>query len=459
MSLAAPLPANVARSLLLRASTFDDLAPLGRVAVPPGKLFRRGERLVATGRLLQQISRMPMMVLGPLAGLSFVSVSVVSIFKSMLPLGIAVLVLSAFLAPGMLRRRAWLEEQVLLERGRAQLRESLRKRGADALQAWRKLVGEHLEAAAERLAGAMRAAVEATCKRETERFEQRRLRLSDQCRDLDAAIGKLDALRDECGKLRQRRLPECQRVIDVIGAIRGAAHMSTVVVSVGPDSIALASERLTRAVHAQGWCTRHGVLLCDREGRASGDGPSERDPVRGVATARCCVAAPGSSASPAHMAALECGRWPRALRWAAVLRCLADASGMDVDSAELKLGLDDEEAILDACRATSLLGWPLSNIAGQVPPAVAAVMSRWSERRPWCELRGADERVLIADSSSLPARARFGRCFMDPDEIAAVPVTACEFMMAGESLQVAGACDAELRGTHEYEISWRRMDR
>jgi hypothetical protein len=186
------------------------------VGVPPGKLFRRGERLVATGRLLQQISRIPMMVLGPLAGLSFVSVSVVGTLKGTLPLGIAVLVLSAFFAPGMLRRRAWLEEQVLLERGRAQLRESLRKRGADALQAWRKIVGEHLEGVAERLAGAMRAVGEAACRKETERFEQRRQRHSDSCRDLDAAIGKIDALRDECGKLRQRRLAECQRLIDAL---------------------------------------------------------------------------------------------------------------------------------------------------------------------------------------------------------------------------------------------------
>jgi hypothetical protein len=217
LSMVTPLPANVARSLLQKASSFDDVGPLGRVAVPPGKLFRRGERLVATGRMMQQVSRMPMMFLGPTAGLSFVGFSLVSEAREYLPLGIAVLVLSAFFAPGILRRRAWLEEQVLLERGRAALRESLRKRGAEALQALRKVVADYLDASIERLASDMRAAAEVADKKEAERLERRRARLNDSCRDLDATIDKLDSLRDECDKLRQRRIAECQRLIDAFG--------------------------------------------------------------------------------------------------------------------------------------------------------------------------------------------------------------------------------------------------
>ncbi|HET9474263.1 MAG TPA: hypothetical protein VFO82_10235 [Steroidobacteraceae bacterium] len=231
--------------------------------------------------------------------------------------------------------------------------------------------------------------------------------------------------------------------------------MSKVSVSIGPESIALASDRVARAVHAQGWLTRHGVLLCHAddvplEAGLSAEILSVESLLQGAAWQL-----PDSPPAQARTAALECSAWPRALRWATALRCLADADGIEVETAELKLGVAGDEVILDACRAASLLGWPLSGIVGEALPPVAAVMSRWSERRPWCELRGSDQRVLISDSTDLPARARFGRRFMDPDETAPVPETDCEFSMAGESLQVSGGTDTELRGTHEYEVAWR----
>jgi hypothetical protein len=158
---------------------------------------------------------------------------------------------------------------------------------------------------------------------------------------------------------------------------------------------------------------------------------------------------------PACEVALECSAWPRALRWAAVLRCLADAGGIDAGPVEFKLSVADDEAALDACRAASLLGWSFVGVVDLPPPVVAPVMSRWSERRPWCALRlmGANGHVLITDSKTLPARARFGRRFVDPDETAPAPAT-FEFAMGEETLQIAGSTDADLRGTHEYEICW-----
>lgn len=201
------------------------LPDIGRVDVSPRKRFLRGDRIAAVGQFLKEVSRTPALMLGPLMGLAYVGINVISALKKEATensehgiwIGVGVLVASAVVAAYMLHRKERLAEQTALDRAKTQLRELLRKRGEDVAQLWRKHLEEHGELNINRALTLLRYPAITAFDDEVRRVAKQRLRAEQLASDAEASARRLDAIDQTLQKLLDRQLPDAERVAAALG--------------------------------------------------------------------------------------------------------------------------------------------------------------------------------------------------------------------------------------------------
>lgn len=210
-----PLPPTATLALARKAGALDDLQPLGRIDASPGARWRRGDYLAAIGRFAKEVTRTPMAILGPLGFLAMLGLSpnmqLKGLAKEYWGVGALVLVVAILVSVYTFWRKSMLAEKTVLERGKAQLRELLRKRGDAVWQEWRQQLAEHGERSIRRslallAEGAPLVGNPGSGARERQLAET-------QARDAGAAVKRLETGAAALRRLRERRVPELRSAL------------------------------------------------------------------------------------------------------------------------------------------------------------------------------------------------------------------------------------------------------
>lgn len=210
-----PLPAAATLALARKAGALDDLQPLGRIDAAPGVRWRRGDYLAAIGRFAKEVTRAPMAILGPLGFLTMFGISLNTELKGLAKeywgVGALVLVLAILLSVYTFWRKSMLAEKTVLERGKTQLRDLLRKRGELAWQEWRQQLADHGERSIRRALALLAEAAPAAVNPGSGARE--RQLAESQVRDAGSLLKRLEAGAAALRRLRERRVPELRAAL------------------------------------------------------------------------------------------------------------------------------------------------------------------------------------------------------------------------------------------------------
>ena len=210
-----PLPPAATLALARKAGALDDLQPLGRIDASPGARWRRGDYLAAIGRFAKEVTRTPMAILGPLGFLAMFGISLnielKALAKDYWSVGALVLVVAILVSVYTFWRKSMLAEKTVLERGKAQLRELLRKRGDAIWQEWRQQLAEHGERSIRRSLALL---AEGAPPVGNPGSGARERQMADtQARDAGAAVKRLETGAAALRRLRERRVPELRAAL------------------------------------------------------------------------------------------------------------------------------------------------------------------------------------------------------------------------------------------------------